>query len=389
MDNFIFQNSTKIYFGKDAINNLSLEAKNLGKKVLLVYGGGSIKKNGIYQAVINELNKAKVGIIELSGVEANPHLETVIKGANLCKENNIDFILAVGGGSTIDCSKAISAASNYNGNPWDFFTGKTDAKTIKMLPLIAVLTLSATGSEMNSGAVITNEKTNEKYGAGFQNPKISFLDPTYTFTVSKWQTACGTADITSHIMEQYFGGEKPSFLQDQLAISLFKTCLKYGPIACKEPNNYEARANLMWASSLALNRLLSAGHNYPWVAHPLEHPLSGIFNITHGAGLAILTPNILTYVLNEKTAPRIAYFFKESFEIKEDLNDIEISKLGIKMLKDYYLEMGINSKLSELNIDSNKFEECVDQVLGNDKYLDSGFVKLNRNDIISIYKMAY
>lgn len=246
MLNFNYSIPTKIFFGKGQIEILGKEIKKYGNKVLIVYGGGSIKKNGVYDEIVNIFKDNNINFWELSGVEPNPRITTVRKGIKMCKENDIDFILAVGGGSSIDCSKVIAAGYYYKGDPWDIVLNSS--KIENAIPLGTILTLSATGSEMNAGAVITNLETNEKLGTHHPSmaPKFSILDPSYTFTVPAKHTAAGIADIMSHTFENYFSKTKEAYLQNRMAESILKTCIEYGKVAMEEPENYEARANLMW-----------------------------------------------------------------------------------------------------------------------------------------------
>ena len=308
MNNFDYTIPTEIHFGKGQISRLGEEIARLGKNVLLVYGGGSIKKIGIYGKVIDILKEQGANVTELSGVEPNPRIESVRRGVELCRDNNVDVILAVGGGSTIDCSKAVAAGVFYDGDAWDIVVDSS--KITKALPIVTVLTLSATGSEMNGNAVISNLSTNEKIGlsSDLVRPRASILDPEYTYTVSKKQTAAGTADIMSHVFEIYFTNVKDAFLQARLCEAVLKTCIRYGRAAIDKPDDYEARANLMWASSLALNSLLSYGAEVAWTVHPMEHELSAFYDITHGEGLAILTPHWMKYCLNDKTVAKFAEY---------------------------------------------------------------------------------
>jgi len=388
MNNFVFENGTKIFFGKNVVRNLGAEVGKYTRKVLLVYGGKSCKLNGSYKKARLSLEEHGIEIIELSGVKPNPSISSVREGVKLCKENGVGAVVALGGGSVIDCTKIIAVGAKYNGDAWNFLINRDSAKA--GLPIFTVLTLAATGSEMNSGAVITNDETNEKfdYACQYMQPKVSFLDPTFTMSVSKWQTAAGTADIMSHVMEQYFGDVKGSFIQDKFAEGLLKTCIKYGPIALADPENYEARSNLMWASSLALNGLLSAGHAYPWAVHPIEHPVSGFYDITHGAGLASLTPNYYRYVLNEKNASRFADFALNVFDVKNIGSDMDIANKGIDALEKFFASLGLPSKLRDLKVGNDKFEEMAKQVYSRTQF-KGGFAELSINDIVCIYKLSY
>ncbi|MFA6796439.1 MAG: iron-containing alcohol dehydrogenase [Bacilli bacterium] len=388
MQNFIFNNPTRIRFGKGVVRDLGMEVGKITRTVLLVYGGKSCKLNGSYDQAKMSLEEYGIDVLELSGVKPNPRISSVRKGVEICKKNSVGAVIALGGGSVIDCAKMIVVGAKTDKDPWIFLEGKDSAKD--GLPLFTVLTLAATGSEMNSGAVITNEETNEKfdYASPFMQPRVSFLDPTFTYSVSKWQTAAGTADIMSHIMEQYFGDVEGSFVQDRLAEALLKTCIKFGPIAVEKPNDYQARSNLMWASSLALNGLLSSGHSYPWVVHPIEHPVSGFYDITHGAGLACITPKYFRYVLNEKNAPRFASFARNVFDIKDSGNDLTVANKGIDALEDFFASLGLPKHLREMNVKDDKFKEMAEQVYERTQF-EGSFAELSINDIVNIYKKSY
>ena len=356
MKNFNFIAPTKILFGKNKVNELAGEIGQYGQKVLFAYGGGSIKRSGLYDKVIAQLNSAGVEYFELSGIKPNPRLESVEEGIQICRENSVDFILAVGGGSVIDCCKAIAAGTGYNGDPWDFMTRKATVEN--PLPLGTILTLAATGSEMNGNAVISRDDTREKRAMGHDSlrPVFSILDPTLTFSVDKWQTAAGTVDIMSHIFEQYFTPDKGTFLQDSIAEGILRTCVKYGPVAVNKPDDYEARANLMWASSLALNGLTVTGKMFgDWATHAIEHEISAIYDLTHGAGLAILTPAWMEYVLDKMRAPKMAQMARNVFNVRDD-DDMNAAREGINKVKGFFSGLGMPGKLSEVGIDDEYFD---------------------------------
>jgi len=387
MINFNYSIPTKIFFGKDQINVLGEQIKNYGSKVLLVYGGGSIKKSGLYGKVVDIFNKNDISFWELPGVEPNPRITSVRKGAEICKENNIDIILAVGGGSSIDCSKVIGAAACYDGEPWDLVIDPRKIK--KVLPIASILTLSATGSEMDAGAVITNLETNQKLGTGHKDmaPKFSILDPTNTFTVPKSQTAAGTADIMSHIFEVYFNNTKEVYLQDRMAEALLKTCINYGPKAMENPEDYEARSNLMWASSLAINGLLTYGKETNWSVHPMEHELSAFYDITHGVGLAILTPHWMEYVLNDDTLNKFVEYGVNVWNIDENLDKYEIAHKSIEETKKFFISLGIPSTLREVGIEEESLEKMANQCTVRSSI--GNFIPLDSKDVLSIYKAAF
>ena len=383
MNNYAYHVPTDIRFGKDQILCLSEEIGKYGKKVLLVYGGGSIKKSGLYDKVYEVLKGFE--IFELPGIEPNPKLTSVKKGADICKENGIDAVLAVGGGSTIDASKHIACAAFYEGDPWDLVLDKT--KVTKALPIFTVLTISATGSEMNPGAVISNEETKEKLEINHPllYPTLSVCDPTYQFTLPKKQTAAGTVDILSHIMEQYFQPNDGAYITDRLSEAAMKTCIKYGPIAIEEPENYEARSNLMWTGSIALNHLFTFGKGGAWSVHPIEHELSAFYDITHGVGLAILTPAWMEYVLSEATVKRFATYARNVWDVTEK-EDIPAAKAGIYLTERFFIELGMPEKLSEIGIDDSQFKEMADEAIRTSGLSTRAYVRLDASDVEQIYR---
>lgn len=385
---FIYDIETKIYFGENQLGNLGRELSNYGKKVLLVYGGGSIKKNGIYDSVKKEIEKAGLELFELAGVKPNPRISSVREGAAICKKENIDVLLAVGGGSVIDCTKFIGAATYYDGDAWDIFEDKVDVK--ECLPILTVLTMTATGSEMDDSAVISNPDTNDKLGKKFLvlRPKVSFLDPTNTYTVGSYQTACGSSDIMSHIIEVYFNMNDDLYMLDTFMEGMMRTVIKYAPIAMKEPDNYEARANLMWTSSWAINGFVNGGKSTSWSCHPMEHELSAYYDITHGLGLAILTPKWLKYTLDESNVNKFYQFGVNVFGIDKNLKPMEVAEKSIEMLSDFFFNtLGLKSSLSEIGIDDKKFEIMAKKIEKAGKTVNS-FKTLTAEDIENIYRMC-
>ncbi len=387
MNSFVYDIPTKVYFGENQLSNLGAELEKLGKKVLLTYGGGSIKKIGLYDKVMAELSKGKFEVHELSGVEPNPKVESMAEGAKLCKDNSVDVILAVGGGSVIDCSKAIGQAALYDGNAWDLVSGK--AKVNDTIPVVSILTLSATGSEMNVNAVISNMTTNEKIGMKTCTPPVvSFLDPTLTYSVSKYQTACGAVDIISHIFEVYFNNGEGLFMVDKVAEDIIKTVIKYAPIALENPSDYEARANLMWSSSWALNGFLKCGKpGLGWTCHPIEHELSAHYDITHGLGLAILTPRWLEICFDKGNIDKICQFGINVFDIDSKLDKKEIARKAIDMLTSFFFDtLGLDSTLSKIDIDNSKFEVMADSVAG--KVASNVYQPLTKEEVIKLFEMC-
>lgn len=387
MNSFVYDIPVKVYFGENQLGNLGKELEKYGKRVLLTYGGGSIKKIGLYDKVVAEIKNAGLELFELSGIEPNPRVTSVNKGAEICKKEKIDVLLAVGGGSTIDATKFIGAGAFYEGDVWDIVTGK--APITNCLPIVTVLTLSATGSEMDAGGVISNPETKDKIGNGhpLMLPKVSFLDPSNTYTVSAYQTACGSADIMSHIIEVYFNVNQDLYILDTMAEGLMRTVIKYAPVAMKEPENYEARANIMWASSWAINGFINGGKRQAWSCHPMEHELSAYYDITHGLGLAILTPRWMEYTLDETTVSKFYQFGCNVFGLDKDMEPMAAAKKGIEMLSDFFFKtLGLKSTFTEIGIDDEKLsimakKACSGGVL-------PGFKPLNAQDIENIFRMC-
>lgn len=387
MLNFDYNIKTEIMFGKGQIEKLGKSIKPYCDRVLMVYGGGSIKRTGIYDKVVKELKENDIEFVELGGIAPNPRIESVREGLKLCRENKLDGVLAVGGGSSIDCSKVIASSVNYGGDPWDIVLDGSIAKDV--LPVFSVLTLSATGSEMNAGAVISDLTKNRKLGTGNpgQVPRVSILDPEFTFTVNAKHTAAGTADIMSHTFENYFTRTDGAYLQSRMAEAILKTCIHYGPIAVREPENYEARANLMWASSLAINGILSLGTRKVWSVHPMEHELSAYYDITHGIGLAILTPRWMKHVLDENSLDKFVDFGVNVWGIDKNLDKNEIAEQAIQKTYDFFKnELNIPMTLKEVGIGEEKLEVMAEMAVKG-KSID-GYRELKKEDVYSIYKAS-
>lgn len=387
MNNFVYDIPVKVYFGENQLCHLGEELSKYGKRVLLTYGGGSIKKTGLYDEVVAEIKKAGLELFELSGIEPNPRIASVRKGAEICKKENIDVLLAVGGGSTLDATKFMAAGACVDFDPWDFLSRWAPIE--KALPVLTVLTLAATGSEMDSGGVISNPETKDKIGrlAPPMLPKVSFLDPTNTYTVSTYQTACGAADMISHILEVYFTMEQDLFMLDCFMEGMLKTIIKYAPIAMKEPENYEARANLMWVSSWAINGFVDGGKQQAWSCHPIEHELSAIYDITHGLGLAILTPRWMEYCLDETTVSKYYQFGTNVFGIDQTMDATLVAKKSIEMLSDFFFKtLGLKSTLSEIGIDSTHFSIMAEKSLKGE--LEYAFKPLKAEDVKKILEMC-
>ncbi|WP_047380814.1 iron-containing alcohol dehydrogenase [Cetobacterium sp. ZWU0022] len=360
MKNFIYDVPTKILFGEGQVSNVGKEVKKYASRVLLLYGKNSIKKNGLYDEVLKRLTDENIEVIELSGVDPNPRIETVREGADLCRRYKLDLILAVGGGSTIDCAKGIAAQTKYHGDIWqDLCVDKKFHLLTEALPIASILTLAATGSEMNGNSVLSNPNENLKLGFGsyILRPVFSILDPVYTFTVNKYQTAAGVVDIMSHLFEQYFSPDKKGYLQARIMEGLLKTVIHYGPIAYENPTDYEARANIMWASSLSLNGLTSSGkESTDWATHQIEHELSAKYDITHGIGLGILTPYWMEYVLDKENVHRFVDYANNVWGIFGD-DDFEVARKVIQKTREFFNSLDVPSTLAEVDIDSSKLEE--------------------------------
>ncbi len=388
MNSFVYNIPTKVYFGENQLGHLGKELSKHGKRVLLVYGGGTIKKTGLYDAVIEEIKKAELEVHEISGIEPNPRIESVREGADICKEKSIDVILAVGGGSTLDAAKWMAAGACVEFDPWDFFSEK-NAKVERALPLVTVLTLSATGSEMDPTGVISNFETGDKIGRMSPHlyPKASFLDPTVTYTVGKYQTACGSADILNHIMEVYFTMDEGLYMVDCFMEGMMKTVVKYAPIAMTEPTNYEARANLMWTSSWAINGFIRAGKKHLWSCHPMEHELSAMYDITHGLGLAILMPRWLEYCLDETNVSRYVQFGVNVFGIDPSLSSMDIAKKSIEMLSEFLFNtLGLDDTLTKIGIKKGDFAVMAKKACNGG--VINGFKPLSQKDVENIFEMC-
>jgi hypothetical protein len=389
MDNFIYRNPTKLLFGKDQIDALPKEVARYGKKVLLVYGGGSVKRNGIYDVVLEKLKAAGAEVHELPGVEPNPRVSTVRKGVEICKREGIEFLLALGGGSTIDCTKAIAVGAKSDADIWEIVTKKV--KPQEALPLGTILTLAATGSEMNTSSVITNWETKEKHGWGsvLVYPKFSILDPAYTFTVPKDQTIYGIVDTMSHVFEHYFHRTPNTPMQDRFCESILQTVMETAPKLLQEPENYEYREVIMLASTYALNGMINVGLKGDWATHNLEHAVSAVHDIPHGGGLAILFPNWMKHVVDEENAPRFKQLAVRVFEVNpEGKSDMDIALEGIDSLRAFWNEIGAPSSLSHYDIPEESLDLIADTAVAvRPEY--GVFKKLNRDDSLAILKASY
>jgi alcohol dehydrogenase len=388
MKNFIFKNATKIIFGKETENFVGQEISEYTSKVLLCYGGGSIKKTGLYDKVIKSLKENNIDFIELSGIKPNPRLSPANDGIKLCRDNNIKFILAVGGGSVLDTAKAIAVGVPYEGDVWDFYLGKSEPK--EALPIGTILTIPATGSEASNSSVITNEDGWYKKGltTDLIRPVFSILNPELTFTLPPYQTVCGASDIMAHVMERYFTNVKDVDFTDRLCEATLKTIINNVPKALENPEDYASRSEILWASTIAHNDLLSTGRIGDWASHGIEHELSAIYDIAHGAGLSIVFPAWMKYVY-KSDINKFVQFAVRVWDVDLSFDSYEgIVLEGIKRMTAFFKSIGLPVTLSDMNISADRFEEMAAKCTDNDKNTVGNFVKLNKSDIINIYKLA-
>ncbi|QFF99787.1 iron-containing alcohol dehydrogenase [Psychrobacillus glaciei] len=382
MNAFSFQNPVKLIFGKGQLSQLAEELSLYGKKVLVVYGGGSIKKNGLYDQVISVLNDANMEVFELAGVEPNPRLSTAKHGADICKQEGIEVILAVGGGSVIDCTKLIAAAAKYDGDPWDLVTRK--AIPADALPFGTVLTLAATGSEMNAGSVITNEETQEKYGWGnpLVFPKFSILDPENTFTVPLNQTVYGIVDMMSHMFEQYYHNATNTPVQDEMIEGVLRSVIETAPKLVEDLENYELRETILFAGTIGLNGFLQMGYNGDWASHNIEHAVSAVYDIPHAGGLAIIFPRWMRHNVNVNPE-RFAKIATKVFNVDPAGKTAEeVAFEGIDRLATFWASLDAPTNLSDYNIDDSKIDLMVEKAMVNGEY--GNFNKLNAVDTKAI-----
>ncbi|MGE5454258.1 MAG: iron-containing alcohol dehydrogenase [Methylocystaceae bacterium] len=388
MQNFEYLSPTKIIFGHEAELKSGKEITNYGKKVLFHFGGGSIKSSGLHDKIIASLKTEAIEFVELGGVMPNPRLSLVQEGIRICREQQIEFILAVGGGSVIDSAKAIGVGVPYQGDVWDFYEGKAIPK--ESLPVGAVITIAAAGSESSMNSVITNEDgwLKRGLGANITRPKFAILNPELTFTLPSYQTACGAVDIMAHVMERYFTNELNVDLTDRLCEGAMKSVLKNAPLAIEHPDDYNARAEIMWAGTIAHNGFLGVGRVEDWASHQIEHELSGMFDIAHGAGLSIIFPAWMKYVYRQNIA-RMAQFAVRVFDVDYNFETPENTVLeGIKQLEIFYQRLGLPTRLHELDIKEDVFGELADKCRKSPTGTTGNFMKLNREDIVEILKLA-
>ena len=389
MLNFTMSLPTEVYFGKGTIDKLAeYISKFGGKRILLAYGGGSIKKNGIYDRITDLLNANGIFHKELSGIKPNPDISSVREGVNIIREHELDFILAAGGGSVIDACKGMAAGAVYEGDPWDFYLRKANL-TQTPLPLGVILTLAATGSETNWGSIVSNGETERKlpFRHELLRPQFAVLDPCFTYSVPAYHTAAGIIDIMAHVFEQYFSPTHGAFLSDRLSEAVMKTVIHYAPAVMADPENYEARANILWAGTMALNQILTYGKATDWATHMIEHEISAIYDISHGAGLSILFPNWMKFTLDEDTQPKFVEYATNVWEVSaEGKNDFEIAHEGIDRTIGFFKSLNMPLTLSEAKIDGSRLTEMAEKAVAFGEL--GSFRKLEKNDVLEILKMS-
>ncbi len=384
LGNFVYANPTKLYFGDEAQKNLAEALAGFGKKVLLTYGGGSIKRNGVYDDVVAALSAAGKEVVELPGVMPNPTVDKLEEGRRIARENNVDFILAVGGGSTIDYAKAVSVSAWYEGDAWERFWLKQDDPKDgeRIIPVGAVLTMAGTGSEMNGGSVITNHDTKLKIGKVFGEnvmPKFAVLNPRYTFSLPHRQMVAGIFDTMSHIMEQYFSGDDDS-TSDYLAEGLMRSVIASSRVAIKDPENYEARSNLMWSSTWALNTLIGEGKTQDWMVHMIGQAIGAVTDATHGMTLSGVSVAYYRHIM-QYGLKRFARFARVVWDIPaEGKTDEQLAAEGIGALGAWIKEIGAASEISSLGVTPENIGAIADATI----IFDSGYKKLTRDEVIDI-----
>lgn len=385
IQNFDYQTPTRIIFGKGVVDKLPEVMQTLGKRVLLTYGSGSIKRIGLYQKVMELMNDFE--IVELSDIAPNPKYDpSVLEGVRLCKNHNIDVILSVGGGSVLDCSKAIAAGAKYDGDPWDLITYKVETKAA--LPIVDIMTLAATGSEYDAGGVISRTETNDK--VGYIDPHLypvcSFLDPTYTFTVNAKHTAAGVADAINHVFEQYFCSDH-NMVADGFCETLLKTLMHNAPIAIAHPDDYQARAEIMYACMYGCNGILELGNSPSgWPMHAIEHALSAYYDITHGEGLAIITPRWMRHILSDCTIERFVSLGVNVYGIDRNLSQREIAEQTIERTYNFFESIGMPMHLRQVGIDDSRLQEMAEHIKQDAMQQNEQYVELTEDEIVKILR---
>ena len=384
LGNFTYHNPTKIIFGKDSLDKLGLELKKYGKNILLVYGSGSIKENGLYDKIAEILKANDKNIFDLPGVMPNPTIEKVYEGAEVARKNNIDFILAVGGGSVIDYAKTLSVAVHSEADIWQKYFINFEKVDNEVVPIGSILTMVGTGSEMNGGSVISNPSQNLKIGYGFPTevfPKFSILNPELTYSVPDYQMVAGIFDIMSHILEQYFSGDDDN-VSDYVMEALLKSLIHSSKIAKKNPRDYEARSNIMWTSTWALNTFVGKGKTQDWMVHMLGHAISAHTDATHGMTLASVSLPYYRLIMKDALHKFVRYA-KNVWEVNtEGKDDLQIAKEGLQAMEDWMREMGIILDSKELGVTKGNIEAIADSVF----ILETEYKTLTKDDVIYILR---
>ena len=387
MENFIFYPATKYVFGKGVENQVAEQLLAFGmKKPLVVYGKGSVIRSGLLDRVRKSLVDAGIEHEEIGGIQPNPTDDKVYEGIALAKEKGIDSVLAVGGGSSIDTAKAIAAALLYDGDFWDFYCGK--AKVTKALPVGVVLTIPAAGSEGSGNTVITKIADMRKLGMGSDvlRPRFALMNPELTFTLPPYQTAAGITDMMAHIMERYFSNTPEVEITDRVAEGVMKAIITEAPKVMKNPEDYDARANIMWSGTLAHNGVCSGGRVEDWATHGLEHELSALYGVTHGAGLAVMFPAWMTYAMKENPA-KLAQYARRVFDV-EEADDVKAAAEGIERLKAFLTSIGMPVNMKELGIDNPDTDLLAQKVTESKGASFGNYIKINRNTAAKIYELA-
>lgn len=383
LGNFTYQNPGKLYFGNFAHLKLKKELQNYGKNVMLVYGGGSIKRNGIYEQVLKALEGAGKNVVEDGGVMSNPTSDKLREGARIARVNDVDLILAVGGGSVCDYAKAVSVAAWCDEDPWEKFFLRMEKPSDRIIPVGCVLTMVGTGSEMNGGSVITDTASGLKIGHVFGTevmPRFSILNPEYTYTVPAYQMKAGIFDIMSHIMEQYFSGADDN-TTDYIAEGLMRSLIHSSVIAVQDPENYEARSNIMWTATWALNTLLSKGKDEDWEVHMIGQAISGVTDATHGMTLAAVSLPYYRHIMQDGL-PKFVRFAKTVWNVTAEGTDREIAEAGLKAMEEWMREIGLVMHAAELGVTEENMEKIADGVF----LLNGGYRTLTREEVIGILR---
>lgn len=387
MNNFIFQNSTKVYFGKDSVKEYLTGLTKDARTILLAYGGGSIKRNGVYDEITGILQESGKTVVEFPGIMSNPTYEKVQQGAKLCREHGVDLILAVGGGSVMDCCKAVSLAARYEGDIWADFWARPGVIDFEPLPLGVVVTVAGTGSECNGGAVITNEEKKVKTGRDYPalNPRFALMDPTYTFSVPKKQMASGSFDILSHIMETYFSEPNEDNVSDDIMEALMRSVIRNLRVAMENPEDYTARSNLMWDATMAENRVIKMGKKCDFECHNMEHQLGAFTNCNHGCGLAVLHPVYYRHIY-KAGLPKFIRFAENVWGIRRDSrNDEELALAGIDALAGFIRELGLPTTLKELGAEREQLREIADSC----GISQGSYKPMTHEEILEIFQECY